>query len=133
MSIQQALQKKIDESKRALDGSIDDTIYRREHSKRIELINWVLENMKKPDIQICDLIESKMNEIILKINQTREIFEADKLHSELRILDWIFYQVCSNEIKQFERLRNKSNLRSITLKQQSLLSLLLPLLLPTSL
>jgi hypothetical protein len=28
--------------------------------------------MKKPDIQICDLIESKMNEIILKINQTHE-------------------------------------------------------------
>jgi hypothetical protein len=55
--------------------------------------------MKKPDIQICDLIESQMNEIILKINQTHEIFEADKLHSELRILDWILYQVCKNEIK----------------------------------
>src|SRR4029450_4003422 len=100
MSIQQVLQKKIDESKRALDGPIDDTIYRREHSKRIELINWVLENMKKPNIQICELIESKMNEIILKINQTHDIFEADKLHSELRILDWIFYKVCSNEIKK---------------------------------
>jgi len=25
--------------------------------KRIELINWVLESMKSPDIQICDLIE----------------------------------------------------------------------------
>jgi hypothetical protein len=37
-------------------------------AKRIELINWVLENMKNPDIQICDLIESKMNEIINKIN-----------------------------------------------------------------
>jgi hypothetical protein len=56
--------------------------------------------MKKPDIQICDLIESKMNEIILKINQTHDIFEADKLHSELRILDWILFQVCSNEIKK---------------------------------
>jgi len=104
MSIQQVLQKKIDESKRALDGPIDDTIYRREHSKRIELINWVLENMKKPNIQICELIESKMNEIILKINQTHDIFEADKLHSELRILDWIFYKVCSNEVKKFETL-----------------------------
>jgi hypothetical protein len=102
--VEQILQKEIEESKRALEGPIDDTIYRREHSKRIELINWILENMKKPDIQICDLIESKMNEIILKINQTHDIFEADKLHSELRILDWIFYQVCSNEIKQFERL-----------------------------
>jgi hypothetical protein len=88
--VEQILQKEIEESKRALDGPIDDTIYRRDHSKRIELINWVLENMKKPDIQICNLIESKMSEIILKINQTHDIFEADKLHSELQILDWIF-------------------------------------------
>lgn len=35
-----------------------------------------------------------MNEIILAINKTYSIFESDKLHSELRILDWIFYQVC---------------------------------------
>jgi hypothetical protein len=97
MTVQQILEEQIEESKRALDGPIDDTIYRRDHSKRIELINWVLENMKKPDIQICNLIESKMSEIILKINQTHDIFEADKLHSELQILDWIFYQVCSNE------------------------------------
>ena len=49
------------------------------------------------DFPICELIESKMNEILLKINQTHEIFEADKLHSELRILDWIFYQVSNNK------------------------------------
>jgi hypothetical protein len=30
--------------------------------------------------------------------------EADPLHSELRILDWILYQVCSNEIKQIESI-----------------------------
>ena len=60
----------------------------------------ILENMRNPDIQICNLLESKMKEIILKINQTYTIFESDKLHSELRILDWIFYQVCSNEIKK---------------------------------
>jgi len=64
--------------------------------KRIELINWVLENMKNSEINICAVIESRMNEIILKINQTHEIFEADMLHGELRILDWIFYQVCVN-------------------------------------
>jgi hypothetical protein len=102
MTIEQTLLQEIDESKRALDGPIDDTIYRREHSKRIELINWVLENMKNSDSPICEVIESKMNEFILKINQTHDIFEADKLHSELRILDWIFYQVCSNQIKKFE-------------------------------
>jgi hypothetical protein len=56
--------------------------------------------MKNPDIQISDTIESKMNEIILSINRTHSIFEADPLHSELRILDWILYQVCSNEIKE---------------------------------
>jgi hypothetical protein len=56
-----------------------------------------LENMKNPKIQICDLIESRMNKIILTINETYSVFEADKLHSELRILDWIFYQVCTNE------------------------------------
>jgi hypothetical protein len=52
MTIEQTLQE-IDESKRALDGPIDDTIYRREHSKRIELINWVLENMKDPISLLC--------------------------------------------------------------------------------
>jgi hypothetical protein len=41
-----------------------------------------------------------MNKIILKINQTFTIIEADKLHGELRILDWILYQVRSNEIKK---------------------------------
>jgi hypothetical protein len=50
-------------------------------------------------LRICEVMESKMNEIIDKINQTHDIFEADKLHSELRILYWIFYQVCSNQNK----------------------------------
>jgi hypothetical protein len=97
MTIEQRLLQEIEESKRALEGPIDDTIYRREHSKRIELINWVLEHLKDPNVQICDLIESKMNEIIEIINKTYSILEADKLHSELRILDWILYQVCINE------------------------------------
>jgi hypothetical protein len=97
MSIQQTLQKEIEESKRALDGPIDDTIYRRDHAKRIELINWVLENMKNPDIPICEIIETRMNKIILKINETHSIIESDPLDSELRILDWIFYQVCKDQ------------------------------------
>lgn len=73
----------------------DDSTYKRDLLKRIELINWFLGNMKDPDIQIFNLIESKMNEITLKINQTCSILKADKLHSELRILDWILYQVCT--------------------------------------
>lgn len=63
MGIEQTLLQEIEESKKVLEGPIDDTIYRRDHSKRIELINWVLENMKNPDIQICNLIESKMIEL----------------------------------------------------------------------
>jgi hypothetical protein len=100
--MQQTLQEEIEESQRALNGPIDDTIYRRDHTKRIELINWVLENMKNPDIPICEIIETRMNKIILKIKETDSILEVDPLHSELRILDWIFYRVCSNEIKKFE-------------------------------
>ena len=36
-----------------------------EISKRIGLISWVVENMKNPNIEICSLIESRMNEIIV--------------------------------------------------------------------
>jgi len=55
------------------------------------------ENMKNPEINICELIESKMNEIIDTVNNMDSAIKADKLHNELRILDWILYQVCSNE------------------------------------
>jgi hypothetical protein len=96
MSIQQALQKDIEEAKRWLNLEKDESTYKRDLAKRIELINWVLENMKKPDIQICALIESKMNEIIDKINKMDSEIQADPLHRELRILDWILYQVCIN-------------------------------------
>jgi hypothetical protein len=63
MGIEQTLLQDIEESKRWLNLEKDESIYKRDLAKRIELINWVLENMKNPDIQICDLIESKMNEI----------------------------------------------------------------------
>ena len=59
MPIEQTLLKEIEQSQRQLNGANDDTIYRRDRSKRIELINWVLENMKNPDVNICALIETK--------------------------------------------------------------------------
>ena len=99
MVIEQILQEEIQESKRWVVKA--EGVYKRDLIKRIELINWVLDNMKKPDIFICEIIESKMNEIIDKINKTHDFFEADPLHSELQILDWIFYQVCSNQIKGY--------------------------------
>jgi hypothetical protein len=97
MNAQQTLQKEIEESKTWLNREKEESTYKRDLKKRIELINWVLENMKIPDIQICILIESRMNEIILAINKTYSIFESDKLYSEIRILEWIFYQVCVNK------------------------------------
>jgi hypothetical protein len=97
MSLEQTLQTEINESKKWLDRENEETTYKRDLEKRIELINWVLENMKNPKVQICNLIENKMNEIIPIVNQTSSIIEADKLHSELRILNWILYQVCINQ------------------------------------
>jgi hypothetical protein len=49
--------------------------------------------MNDPKVSICTLFESRMNEIIDKINQMDSILEADKLHSEIRILDWILYDL----------------------------------------
>jgi len=98
MTVDQLLQKEIKDSQLWLSREKDESTYKRDLKKRIDLINWVLENMKNSEINICAVIESRMNEIILKINQTHEIFEADILHGELRILDWIFYQVCVNRM-----------------------------------
>jgi hypothetical protein len=66
---------------------------------RIELMIWVLENMNNHGTDICKIIESRLNEIINKIKKTDSIFELDPLDSELRILNWILYQVCSNDKK----------------------------------
>jgi len=63
--------------------------------------------MKKPDIFICEVIENKMNELIDEINEKDSIIEQDPLDSEVRILDWILYIVCSNELKMFESNNQK--------------------------
>jgi 3-deoxy-D-arabino-heptulosonate 7-phosphate (DAHP) synthase len=60
MGIEQTLQKDIEESKRWVDTA--EGVYKRDLIKRIELINWVLEQMKNPDTYICAVIESRMNE-----------------------------------------------------------------------
>jgi hypothetical protein len=61
-SVEQTLQDEIQESKRWVDTA--EGVYKRDLITRIELINWVLENMKNPDLKICDLMESKMNDTI---------------------------------------------------------------------
>jgi hypothetical protein len=99
MTVNQILIQEIKNSELWLSREKDDSTYKRDLKKRIELINWVLKNMKNRDVEICSLIESRMNETIQEINKMDSIFDADKSHSELRVLDWIFYQVCSNKNK----------------------------------
>jgi len=82
MKAEQVLQQEIKDIEILLCREKDECTYKRDLKKRIELINWVLENMKNPDVEICSLIESRMNENIQAINQTYSIFESDKLHSE---------------------------------------------------
>ena len=86
-----------------MDREKEETTYKRDLYKRIELIN--LENMKNAHIKICNLIESKMNDIIDKINEIDSIIEANSLHIKLRILDWVFFQVCSNERKRIRLIK----------------------------
>ena len=95
MRVEQTLQDEIKESKRWVNTA--ENVYKRDLMKRIDLVNWVLEQMKNPDTFICELIETRMNEIVEKINKTDSIIESDPLESELRILDWILYEVCSND------------------------------------
>ena len=84
MTVDQILQQEIKDTEVYLTREKEESVFKRDLIKRIELINWVLKNMKNPDVEICSLIESRMNNVVLIINQTHDIFEADKLHSELR-------------------------------------------------
>ena len=86
MTVDQILQQEIKDTEVYLNREQEESVYKRDLKKRIELINWVLENMKKTDVEICSLIECRMNDVVLTINQSHDIFEADKLHSELKIL-----------------------------------------------
>lgn len=95
MKPEQILEKELEESKLWLSREHDESTYKRDLSARVELLSWVLKNMKNPNIQICNILECSIKEIILKINQTHSIIQSDKLHSELRILNWILYQVCN--------------------------------------
>jgi hypothetical protein len=98
LSIEQIFQNEIKEPQRWINTA--EGVYKRDLIKRIELVNWVLKNIKNPDVNICKIIESRMDEILTEIKKSNSIFELDPLDSELRILNWILYQVCSNEAKK---------------------------------
>ena len=94
MDIELRDQSEAEKSKTRYIGENDNS-YKQYSMKRINLINRVLENIRNSDTKICDLVESKMKETIISINRTYSITAADRLHSELRILDWIFFKACS--------------------------------------
>jgi hypothetical protein len=94
MTLNQILEQEIKDSELSLSRTYEESIYKRDLKKRIELINWTLHNMKNPEVEICSLLEARMNQTIQEINKKDSIIESDPLDSELRILDWIFYQVC---------------------------------------
>jgi hypothetical protein len=73
MPIEQTIRNEIQESKRWIEVEKDESTYKRNLKKRVELINWVLEKMKNPNTDICSVIETRMNEIIDKINKTDSI------------------------------------------------------------
>jgi len=100
MNLDQILLQEIKDTEVWLSHEKEESVYKRDLKKRIELINWVLENRKNPNEEICSLIESRMSETIREIKKLDSIFESDMLDSELRILDWIFYHGYSNEIKR---------------------------------
>ena len=75
MSVDQILQQEIKDSKLWLSRTHEESTYKRDLKKRIELINWVLGNMKNPNVEICSIIESRMNETIQEINKKDSIFD----------------------------------------------------------
>ena len=96
MALNQILEKEIIDSELWLSREKEESVYKRDLKKRIELINWVLQNMENPNVEICSLIEARMNETIQEINRKDSVFESDILGNELQILDWIFYHACKD-------------------------------------
>jgi hypothetical protein len=67
MAVDQILLQEIKDSELWLSRTLEESTYKRDLKKRIELINWVLGNMKNPNVEICSLLEARMNETIQEI------------------------------------------------------------------
>lgn len=66
MKLEHMLEKELEESKLWLSREREESTYKRDLTARIELLSWVLKNMNNPEIQICNILECRMKEIILK-------------------------------------------------------------------
>ncbi|HEY6950299.1 MAG TPA: hypothetical protein VI146_06785 [Nitrososphaeraceae archaeon] len=73
MNVELTLLNEIQVAKKWLAVQKEENMYRTDLGKRIELINWVLENMKNPDVHICALIEIRINQLIDQINEKDSI------------------------------------------------------------
>ncbi len=66
MAVTQILEQEIKDSELWLSRTQEESTYKRDLKKRIELIKWVLGNMKNPNVEICSLIESRMNLLAIR-------------------------------------------------------------------
>ncbi len=73
LTVVQFLQNEIQDAKRWVHKA--DGVYKRYLTKRIELVNWILQYIEKPNV--CEVVDNKINETIDKINKTHSIFESD--------------------------------------------------------
>ena len=76
------------------------------------------------------LIEYRMNETIQQIKKKDSIFESDILDSELRILDWIFYQVCKDQQKNWPHCDYSGSNNYLALKSEQYYILDMDILFP---
>jgi hypothetical protein len=67
MTVEQLLRNEVKDSQRWVDTA--DGVYKRDLTKRIELINWVLENMKNLRVSIREVIENKFQVITNEIKE----------------------------------------------------------------
>ena len=58
MTVDQILQQEIRDSELWLSRTQEESTYKRDLKKRIELINWALQNMRNPNVEICSLIDT---------------------------------------------------------------------------
>jgi hypothetical protein len=101
MAVTQILEQEIKDSELWLSRTQEESTYKRDLKKRIELIKWVLGNMKNPNVEICSLIESRMNETykqVINTNGTVDDF-LKSLPSDNTILAQIVCQSNSNDTR----------------------------------
>ena len=85
MTVDQILQQEIKHPQNWLSRGKDESTCKRDLKKRSELIHWVLQNMKNPNVEVRNLVESRRDSNYTGIKKVDLIFESDILDSELRI------------------------------------------------